>query len=106
MNFNMYFMNTRRKFLNSESAWSKRKININTLFASMKTLANSQDCSESVIITSVSASLSVIGRFSPVSTLIGGWKNPRKCILHVLGGFQYNISGPQAVPVSVQGKNI
>jgi hypothetical protein len=50
-------------FFNFLAAWSKRKINMKMLLASMKTLTNSQDCSGSRIIISIPASLSVIGKF-------------------------------------------
>jgi hypothetical protein len=49
------------------SALFKRKIDIKLLFASLKTLPNSKNYSGSRIIISVPTSLSVIGRFSPVS---------------------------------------
>jgi hypothetical protein len=40
---------------------------LKSFLASMKTLTHSEDCSESRITISEPASLSVIGRFSPVS---------------------------------------
>jgi hypothetical protein len=46
----------------------KRKKNIKSLLSFMKTLINSEVCSESLIKISVSASVSAIDRFSLVIT--------------------------------------
>ncbi len=56
----------RRRFLNFSHAWSKRKINVKIVLASMKTFTNFKDWSESRSKIYVPASLIVIGRFSTV----------------------------------------
>ncbi len=66
----------------------KRKICIQILLASMKTLTISKDCSESRIIIS----LFVIGRFSPESTPHWMQKSLPKCTVQALSGFRNDIS--------------
>jgi hypothetical protein len=61
--------------LNFQDAWSKRKINIKILHASMKTLTNFKDWSGSRVIIFMPAPLSVTGRFYPVSTIGGRYSD-------------------------------
>ncbi len=61
-------------------------------------LHNSRACCGSRITIFVPAFLSVIGRFLWCPSLIGCKTNPVKCtvqyIVHVIGGFRYDILGP------------
>jgi hypothetical protein len=59
----------------------------------MKALNKFKDWYGSLVIIPVLASLSVIGRFSPVST--PHWMQEKS------GGFRYDISGAQAVSCSI-----
>ncbi len=52
------------------------------LLSSLKTLTNSEDCSESRIKISVSASFPAIGRFSTVYKPYWMQENSRKCTCH------------------------